>query len=251
MFDTLLKKESDDMLFSKKKTIFDTKSHIDKSNWFEVYSVCFGKVAAMQTACEEQIVEGNKWSADLSRGTITFGSQEYPVQVIGSEGIRTNSWQWEYKNINNLSPKVLKLAHEAEKFGIKWNLAPLVVPDIELDEVFNGENFSIVACGISKENYCYFPAPTEKGTVYLAFSELPESIYSSLDVNRFAQIAAYCLQEYHVEHRIFVESFLIWNGTDYDFDGDDIIAYFDQDTRIRFVYERVEEFWRVREIHSF
>lgn len=224
----------------------DIFKYVDKNNWFQVFSACLGKMAVIQGRCEKFIISGQKWSADLAKGTITFGNRSFPLQIIGSEGSATNSWQWAYKNTNNFDNRLLELAHEVEKTGNDWDLSPLYVSNFELDEVFNGETLSTVACGISKSDYCYYRAMTQKGSVYLAFENVPKYVFAPIEISEFAEITASCLENYHVDHKVFVESFLLWNKTPYEVHKDGIVAHFDVDLYITF--ECIEGIWRVSEL---
>lgn len=247
VFDKLKKEKDGINVVDFSETIdFDIFKYVDKSNWFQVFSACLGKMAVIQWRCEEYIISEGKWSVDLAKGMIFFGDRSFPLQVIGSEGSATNSWQWAYKNINNFDNHLLELAREVEKIGNDWDLSPLYVSDFELDEVFNGETLSIVACGISKSYYCFYRATTQKGSVYLAFANAPKYVFAPVEIGEFAQITASCLENYHVDHKVFVESFLLWNKTPYEVHKDSIVAHFDVDLYITF--ECIEGIWRVSEL---
>lgn len=56
------------------------------------------------------------------------------------------------------------------------------------------------------------------------------------------------IQQFGVDHKIFVESFLMWNGTNYEWEGDKIVAHFKQDLEIS--HEKEEEFWRISGMKS-
>ena len=244
-------------LFSKTKkenyalervSIFDTDYPINKGNWFQVKSACLGKIMAIQSACGEQVVNVDNWSASLKDGYISFGGTKYPLQFLGNESNQSNTWQWGYENVNRLDENLLKLAYEARETGKKWGLEPLATPRFELDDSFNGHNLSIVACGISKDKYCYYGAPHRNGVAFLAFSGVPESVFDPVDIFGFAKTAGECLQQFSIDHKIFIESFLMWNGTDYEWYGNDIVAHFAQDLLISF--EQADEFWRVTGLES-
>ncbi len=224
-------------------SIFDTDYPIDKSNWFQVYSACLGKVMVIQNACAEQVVKNRNWYVDFGAGTLSFGNDSYPVQFLGSESSYSNTWMWGWNNINGFDEKLIRLAEETKKTGEAWNLEPLTVDTFDLDDTFNGHNLSIVACGISKENYCYYRGPHDNGAVFMAFSGVTESVFSPVNADDFISTVLDCIQKVSVEHRIFTESFLMWNGTKYDWEGNDLIAHFPQDVVITF--EQAEDLWRI------
>ena len=83
----------------------------DKSNWFQVFSACLGKVMTIQDACAEQVVKGQGWNVDFSAGTLSFGRDSYPLQFIGSEANSDNTWLWGWKNVNGFDERLLRLTN--------------------------------------------------------------------------------------------------------------------------------------------
>ena len=225
-------------------------SSVNTDSWFEVHSACLGKMTAIQKRCHEYIIDGAEWSADLRSGIIRFGTDEYPVQLIGTEGTATNSWQWGYKNINGLDDKLLMLANEVKEKGDKWSIKALSTPDIHMTDTFNGKSLSTVACGISDTPYCYYSTPSRSANVFLAFSNIPEDILEPFGLTEFIDIVVDCVQNHAIEHKIFLKSFLEWNKTLYEENSNGIAAHFKEGASILFEFERVDEFWRISQIKS-
>lgn len=230
-----------------KQELWIERLDIDTGNWFQVFSACLGKMMAIQTACSEQVVKGQDWNIDFAEGCIFFGSQKYPIQFIGSEATSSNSWLWGWENINGFSEKILQAAKRTKEVGEKWKLEPLTTAKFSLDHTFNGHNLSIVACGIA-DKYCYYRGPHAGGAIFVAFSGVPDRIFASVDVQTFASITTQCVQQFHIDHKIFVEGFLAWNHTGYEWKDQAIIAHFPQDLKIEF--EQVDGFWRILRICS-
>lgn len=224
-------------------SIFETDYPMDRSNWVQVFSACLGKMIVIQEACSEQVVKGQDWNVDFRKGILSFGQAEYPVQFIGSEADSDYSWLWGYEHVNGFNDSLLELANEMKSIGEKWNLEPLAVPRFSLNDIFNGHNLSIVACGVSKGNYCYYRGPHDSGAVFMAFSGVPESVFAPIDDLKFASITMQCIQRFPVDHKIFVESLLMWNGTGYDWKDDRIIAHFPAELGISF--EQEDSFMRI------
>lgn len=233
---------------SERISIFDTDYPIDKSNWFQVYSACLGKATVIQNACAGQVVKNRDWNADFEKGILAFGKDTFPVQFIGSESSSGNSWMWGWNNINGFGDRLIKLAEETRELGEKWNLEPLMTERFSLDDTFNAHNLSIVTCGISKEDYCYYRGPHAGGAVLMAFSNVPAFVFYPVDAPEFTTTVMNCIQQKAVEHKIFVESFLMWNGTKYEWEGDKIIAHFSVDLAVFF--EKAGEFERIASIKS-
>ena len=215
---------------------------IDPSDWFQVFSACLGKMMAVQTACSEQVVKGQDWNLDFAEGFIYFGDQKYPVQFIGSESASSNTWLWGWENINGFPEKILQIVRRTRELGEHWKLEPLTTAEFALDDSFNVHYLSIAACGLT-EKYCYYRAPLSGGAAFVAFSGVPDGVFAPVDVHKFLSITTRCIQQFHVDHKIFTEGFLLWNHTGYDWSGDTLTAHFQQDLNIQF--EQAGKFLRI------
>lgn len=198
---------------------------------------------AIQITCSECVVKGQEWNVDFSEGMISFGNQKYPPQFIGSESISSNTWLWGWENINDFPEKIIRMAQYTKEMRERWKLEPLTTAQITLDDTINGHNFSIVACGLTK-GYCYYRGPHAGGTVLIAFSRVPDKVFAPVDIHKFISITTQCMQQFHIDHKIFVEGFLLWNNTKYDWSSRILTAHFQQDLKIEF--EQVNDFYRIR-----
>jgi len=226
----------------KKQEILIEHLNIDTTNWFQVFSACLGKMMAIQTACSEQVVKGRDWQVDFSEGVILFGNQKYPLQFLGSEATSSNTWLWGWENINDFPEKIIQVAMHTKKVGERWKLEPLTTAEFTLDDTFNGHNLSIVTCGLA-DNYCYYRGPHTGGAIFVAFSGVPDSVFAPVDIPKFISLTTQGIQHFHVDHKIFVEGFLLWNGTTYEWHHQTLIAHFQQDLKIKF--EQIKDFWRI------
>lgn len=231
-----------------KKSIFNANVTIQKNNWSEVFSACLGKVRANQIMCGELVVKNQNWSADLSKGTISFGEDEYPVQFIGGESTSAETWLWGWKNVNNYPQNIIELAEEMKCLGDSFGLEELTTAEIEISEVFNGHAFATVVCGLSDKNICYYRGPHQNGAVFLAFSGIDSEVFQAIDAVTFMNVAMGCIQEAGVNHKIFIESFLYQNNTPFEWKENSIIAHFKQDLEIEF--ECVDSNWRIINIKT-
>ena len=225
-----------------RKNIWIEHLNIDTENWFQVFSACLGKMIAIQTACSEQVVKGQDWNVDFSEGVILFGNQKYPLQFIGSEATSSNTWLWGWENINGFSEKIIQVATHAKVVGERWNLEPLTTAEFTLDDTFNGHNLSIVTCGLV-DKYCYYRGPYSGGTFFVAFLGVPDSVFAPVDIQQFVSMTMQCIQQFHIDHKIFVEGFLSWNNTKYEWNNQTLLAHFRQDLKIEF--EQVNDFLRI------
>lgn len=227
----------------KKQELTEIFNRIDKGNWIQVFSACLGKMMVIQNNASECIVKGRGWNVDFNERSLWFGEDEYKIQFIGSESSSTNTWMWGWENINQFSDELLVLAHEMQKKGTEWNLEPLTVPKFEYSDLINGHTLSIVACGLSEENYFYYRGPHSGGSVYLAVEYTEKDVLKKANLTLFAQITMECVKQYPVDHKIFVESLLQWNKTPYKWNGDTLVAKFPQELFIGF--ELKDDFYRI------
>lgn len=216
-----------------RKDIWIEHLNINTQNWFQVYSACLGKMMAIQTACDEQVVKNQNWNVAFSEGVILFGNQKYPLQLIGSEATSSNTWLWGWENINGFPDKIIEIATQTKAVGERWNLEPLTTAEFTLDDTYNGHNLSTVACGLA-DKYCYYGIPHSGGKIFVAFSGVPDSVFAPVDVQKFASLTMQCIQQFDVDHKIFVEGFLSWNQTNYEWNNQALIAHFQQDLKIEF-----------------
>ena len=199
-------------------------------------------MTAIQMTCDEQVVKDQNWRVDFSRGVICFGEQAYPLQLIGSVAMSNNSWLWGWKNINGLPESLLRLANSTRAVGERWKLDTLTMAKFALDDIFNGHSLSVVACGLA-DRYCYYRCPHSGGAVFVAFSGVPDSVFVPVDAQKFLSITMQCVRQFDMDHKAFVEGFLAWNNTDYDWDGQTLLAHFPQELKI--VFEQADNSLRI------
>lgn len=222
--------------------------NIKKDNWTEVFSACLGQMVAIQTNAAEIIVKNQDWHLDFPKGIIAFGKDEYPIQFIGTESTVSNTWLWGWENINKFDDKLIKLAKKTKQKGLKWELEPLTTAEFDLNETLNGHNLSIVSCAVSDEKLCYYRCIHDNGAIFVAFGNIPDEVFRPLEVQRFASVTVQCIQQFYVDHKIFIESFLRWNRTSFEYQGDNIIAHFPVDLIIEF--KKAGDFLCISSIHT-
>lgn len=232
----------------KKISVFDCETPINKSSYFEVFSVCLGKVLANQSACSDIVVKGRNWNADFTRGIISFGSDTYPMQFIGSESSSSNTWLWGWANNSQLPESVLVEAKRIKKLGELYALEALTVPQYDISETFNGHKLSIICSALNENNVCYYRGPHQGGAIFVEFYGVPEEVFKPVSARTFIDITSQAIQQFSVDHKIFITSFLFQNGTSYEWSGDTLIAHFNNGENINISFEKVDEFWRISNI---
>ena len=218
------------------------------ATWNEIFSANLGKIMAIQIACAEHVVKNRDWNIDFDRGIISFGNDEYPLQFLGSEATSSNTWLWAWENINEFDDKIISLAREIKAKGEKLNLEALTTAEIDINDELNGHTLSIVACGLADKNYCYYRGPHSGGAILVAIDGVDEKVFSSVSTKDFVDITIKCIQQFSLNHKIFVENFLEWNKTKYKLQGDTIIADFEKDGKLMIELEKIENNFRIKNI---
>ena len=213
--------------------------------WNDIFSANLGKMMAIQIACAELVVKNRDWNVDFDKGIISFGNDEYPLQFLGSEATSSNTWLWAWENINGFDDKIISLAREIKAKGEKLNLEALTTAEIDISDELNGHTLSIVACGLADKNYCYYRGPHSGGAILVAFDGVDEKVFTPIDAKDFADIVVRCIQQFPLNHKLFVESFLEWNKTKYKWKENTLIADFENSQKLEIDFEEKSELARI------
>ncbi|MBO5575618.1 MAG: hypothetical protein J5956_04895 [Ruminococcus sp.] len=225
-------------LFSKNKqppassgrvNVFDIDYPFDRSSWVEVFSACAGRSFVVQQRFAELIVKDRDWFVDFNEQTLSFGEDAFPVQFIGSESRLSNTWMWGWNNINDFDPQILGLAEQVRILGQQWQLQPLTAVQFDIDDTFNVHTLAMVATGIGGGgNMCYYIGPHENGSAVMAVPIKDGRVFEPVGLGDFVSILMSAIKQFDLDHKIFAESFLLWNGIPFERDGKTLIAYFPQ-----------------------
>ena len=217
------------------------------NTWNEIFSANLGKIMAIQIACAEYVVKNRDWNIDFDRGIISFGKDEYPLQFLGSEATSSNTWLWAWENISEFDDKIISLAREIKAKGEKLNLEALTTAEINISDELNGHTLSIVACGLADKNYCYYRGPHSGGAIFVAFDGVDERVFAPINAKDFANIVVNSIQQFPLNHKLFVESFLEWNKAKYEWKENTLIANF-KDSKLEIDFEEKVELARITNI---
>lgn len=223
---------------------------IDMSDWDQVFSACLGKMFTAQNRLGELVKDEPDWYVDFEKGVLRLGKYQFHTQFLGSESYVSNSWLWGWENVNNFSGDLLGQVHMAQVYGQAWGLEPLIHPQCELNETFNGHNFSILVCGALAEDRCYYRCPTAngQGAAFVALTGTPKELFAPVDGITFTNSVSQCIQRFYLDHKIFVESFLRWNKTPFAWSGDTLTARFGMDVTVEF--EQAGENYRIKNLKA-
>ena len=215
------------------------------NTWNEIFSANLGKIMAIQIACAEYVVKNRDWNIDFDRGIISFGKDEYPLQFLGSEATSSNTWLWAWENISEFDDKIISLAREIKAKGEKLNLEALTTAEINISDELNGHTLSIVACSLADKNYCYYRDPYSDGAIFVAFDGVDERVFAPINAKDFADIVVNSIQQFPLNHKLFVESFLEWNKTKYKWKENTLIADFENSQKLEIDFEEKSELARI------
>ena len=215
------------------------------ATWNEIFSANLGKIMAIQIACAEYVVKNRDWNVDFDRGIISFGNDEYPLQFLGSEATSSNTWLWAWENISEFDDKIISLAREIKAKGEKLNLEALTTAEINISDELNGHTLSIVACGLADKNYCYYRDPYSDGAIFVAFDGVDERVFAPINAKDFADIVVNSIQQFPLNHKLFIESFLSWNKTKCEWKKNTLIADFENSQKLEIDFEEKTELARI------
>lgn len=205
--------------------IFDIDLRFDRQNWFETFSASLGTVFVRQIRFYKTIVKNREWDLNLKDGTITFGSVDrYKFQIIGKEDAAKGVWQWAFQDFTGVNTECLNLANSIKNAGEKFGNEALREPCFNIDETYNGDTLSIVACAIQTENYCYFKCDNSSGSMFIAITDLPDELFEEIDVEDMMNITLDRIKHTAVNQKIFLESLFQMNDTSYEWQSRVLLA---------------------------
>ena len=209
----------------------------------EVLSENLGRVLAIQDNFNEKLFSVKDWTVNLDENIITDGKEKYPIEFLGTAILKENGetiWIWEDSS----------LATEIQATAGNNAIPILTYNSFELPENMSANAFVSLACGILHDKIAFSGIDySEKGGMYyFTISKLPETVFSPVDIKKFADITELAIKNYDIDHKIFVENFLKWNKTKYEWQGDKIIADFGNEDKLEIQFEKIEDKYRIKEI---
>ena len=209
----------------------------------EALSENLGRVLAIQDNFNEKIFTSADWTVNLDDNTFSNAKEKYPIEFIGTAILKENGetiWIWEDSS----------LATEIQATAGNNAIPILTYNSFELPKNMSANAFVSLACGILHDKIAFSGIDyTEKGGMYyFVVSKLPEKVFSPVGIKKFADITELAIKNYDIDHKIFVENFLEWNKTKYEWQGDKIIADFGNEDKLEIQFEKIEDEYRIKEI---
>ncbi|MDP9868658.1 hypothetical protein J2S55_007924 [Streptosporangium brasiliense] len=181
------------------------------------------------------------WFVDTDAGMIMFGEDlRFPIQLLGTEGERAQTWLWAWANTQSgFPPGLLRAANWLREYGRQHHIPELTEGTMPLDRV-DGHLLSLLAAGLT--GHCYYRGPYSGGAVFLLLESVPDVVLAPVRPERVVSVLGQVISTYELEHRTVVESFLGQQGwhvettataiTGRHFSGSDLRAEFDGQGRI-------------------
>ena len=209
----------------------------------EALSENLGRVLAIQDNFNEKIFTSADWTVNLDDNTFSNAKEKYPIEFIGTAILKENGetiWIWEDSS----------LAMEIQATAGNNAIPILTYNSFELPKNMSANAFVSLACGILHDKIAFSGIDyTEKGGMYyFVVSKLPEKVFSPVGIKKFADITELAIKNYDIDHKIFIENFLEWNKTKYEWQGDKIIADFGNEDKLEIQFEKIEDEYRIKEI---
>jgi len=183
-----------------------------------------GLAAYERQADFEQRVGGLDWQLDQDRGTVMLGDDlELPVQLLGSEAVKSQTWLWAWGNPSIDATLAVK-SSEARSIGEARGLAWMTEPQIDTERTGDGYLLALTTSGLLKAD-AYYPCPYPGGLVY-ALVELPDDLRLSRSrptAERVVHVITNAVQDApRLVSRACIERYLTTIGAEAESIGDTI-----------------------------
>ncbi len=218
------------------RSVLDCPVYFDKANMLDLLSLSAGQAFLRQNRMGESVIGENGWELNPSEGLIRFGNREFKAGILGSESHIQNTWLWSWAHTESGLPERAAAASYRAKKSLP-ELPEFQTGKFMLDELHNGHNLSMTACGASAENLCYYRCPYDGGAAFVVIHGLPEEIFAPADLQTFLRQYLEIIRGFYCDHRLLAAGFLFQNGTKFteatgeihaDFGGGELHLQFEE-----------------------
>jgi len=126
----------------------------------------------------------------------------------------------------------------------------LTESQFNLDENINGHTLSMIFTALSDKKACYYRCPYEKGAAFILFYDLPDEVFQSITAKQFTDISLHALQEFSLDHKIFITNFLFQNSTPYQWKDNLLTAKFHNGEKLNILFSKIDESWKISEFKT-
>ena len=225
----------------------------EKDPFVDVLSENLGKMMAIERNYEKYILKDKEWEVDIDNGYIYSDKEKYPIQIIGHSILNKDegsTWVWAWKNSDVFNGDLLSLAYNVHGIGMDLKLCTFINSKFKITDEINENILSAIACGISGENLAFdnIYYSLNSMVIYYAIKDLPNEVFSSVNLSEFVDITSSCTDKHTLNEKLFVESFLKWNKTKYEWQGNKIIADFGKDGKLEIEFEKIGDKYKIKKI---
>lgn len=189
----------------------DTKfSKIDKTDFNNFQDLSEQNVGL---SFEKQMVFGDligsrAWQLDMSKGIISFGDLEFPIQIIGSLSFSSNSWMWGWANTQSGMPENLLIqSNQLKEIGEQKNIQELNKGHFIVDQGFE-HRIGMVACGLFNTS-SYYCANYGQGTLVVTINDDRVPKIDNDKIEQILTIFPQLISSIEVDHRNAFLNYLI------------------------------------------
>lgn len=185
-----------------------------------------------------------KWEFDMTQGLLAFTRKtgeliaECPIQIIGTEGYKANTWMWAWANEKSGIPKnLLEGVNRVKQEAESSNQEIFLKPEIELSENL-GARMAIICAGFLN-HFAYFACPYEGGCMYVTIEKSPIEEKEVRNLPSMITTIQMGISSFEFSHRDALFSYLgnkpgeiDGNMLKWDFENGSINVEFDEKGRI-------------------
>ena len=135
------------------------------------------KILGNQKRLENYLGE-YRWAFDMAQGLLVFTKKtgelitKCPIQIIGTEGYKANTWMWAWANKkSNIPGNLLEGVNKVKQEAESDNQEIFLRSEIELSENL-GARLAIICAGFLN-HFSYFACPYEGGCLYVTIEKSP------------------------------------------------------------------------------
>ncbi|MFC5048472.1 DUF6882 domain-containing protein [Aquimarina hainanensis] len=187
-----------------------------------LYNQCVARSFEQQNIFAD-MVSDQSWDFNMGKGTVTFGTQEFSMQMLGTYSEKEKSWLWAWGNQQSGIPEVLlEAVHELRSVGSKYGVEDFVSPKIDTEED-PGHFYGAIASSLTGMS-CYCPLKFKGLNVYVLIKsdeiEAKELKEPSLLAANFTKM----LTAVACSHKHALYSYLEKKGYSMELTGNNIVA---------------------------
>lgn len=229
-----------------KRSILDTPIDFDRSSFFDLLSLSVGRSIITQDAMGELVIGDNGWNVDVKSGTIRFGEQTFRSGVLGSESESSGTWLWGWANTESGLPEIASAPSRRAK-KLLPECPEFINGKFSLDELHTGHNLSMVCCGVSEKQLCYYRCNYNGGAAFVTVEGLPEEVFAPVSAEQLLRRYMEIISVFYCDHRLLAAGMLYQNGNDIETIENIITASFGN-RKAKFLFENAGGISRLADV---